>query len=477
MPQIRLPDPKEVDDIIAGNSERAKMGERKLKTAVDNALKSIAPTAKTEVLKKASLSDSDATALLKKSEQRLNDTDRTRLKKLIAEIQKADPSGLSRYPGAVEDTRTLTSEEGWRIRDLAMKVVAKMREIASGLHDTYVENVFGKAEADDAKKIFHEAADALDALRPGILLSGDIVVDTMRKSDVWCCAGLTRPGRMALSEQTVATATDRSVGGSAFLTLVHESTHAIPNNRATTDKLYEHHQGFLKASAQTKLTTADYYKEVVRQIATQQGRVFMPGDVAPHLGDARSNKLQQAAVVADKILSSAWVTAIRIHDIIHPMARTPGSFVGWETWLRNASRLIGITLHRETTLKFERNLLTANAGPKITAGDLAVIDNKIAMLAACNGKAKHILLEPLPKSDAQEAVDHVLKQVLFAYCGDLKFRKDMSKDVIVIRSLAECHEAVNSAGKNLLVGSGSLQPGLAQLPEPMKTYIAGKGNP
>ena len=477
MSQIRLPDPKEVDAIITGDTERAVMGERKLKTAVNNALQSMAPENRTTLLRKLRLSNSDITNLLAKG-TRLDDTARTRLKTLIAEIQNADARGLSRYPGAVEDTRALTKDEGWRILHLATDVVKKMQDIANGLHKTYVENVFGQAHADDAEKIFGEAADALERLRPGVIADGYIVVDTMRKSEVWNCGGLTNVNRMALSEKTVAGATDRSVRGHSFLTLVHESTHAIPNGRATTDVLYEHHDGFLKASAQTKLTTADYYKEVVRQIATNTGRIFVPGNVDPCLGDTRSNRLQLAAVAADKILNGAWITAIRIHDVIHDMARAPGKFVGWEIWLRNASRLMGITLHREATLKFEKNFFSANTGPTITAGDLAVIDNKIAMLTACNGKAKHILLEPLPKSSDHQILEHVLKQVIFAYWQDLKFSKDMRKDVIVIRSLGECHESVNSAGKNLLVDPVNRgQPGLAQLPEPMKTYVAQKANP
>jgi hypothetical protein len=84
--------------------------------------------------------------------------------------------------------RALKGEEWTNIRDLAIAVANKMREIARGRYDVYVRNVFGDAHVDDAKKIFGEAADALDELRPGFI-SSSIVVDTMRKSEVWCCGG------------------------------------------------------------------------------------------------------------------------------------------------------------------------------------------------------------------------------------------------------------------------------------------------
>lgn len=70
----------------------------------------------------------------------------------------------------------------------------------------------------------------------------------------------------------------------------------------------------------------------------------------------------------------------------------------------------------------------------------------------------------------------MLQQVLLTYWQNLKFLKDRTKDVIAIRSLAECHESVNADGRNLLVDPlDGRKPGLAQLPEPMKRYVARKG--
>lgn len=472
MLHIRLPDPKEIDAIVAGDSDRAASGERKLKTAVANALQAMATAQKKNLkdllkdLEGVHFSERDVNGLLNK-DVRLNNTKLRQLKQLIAAIQAADP--LSRHPGAVKATRSLNRQERTIIGTLATDAANRMREIARGLHDPYVKNVFG-SHAGDAKKIFGEAADALDRMRPGILFSS-IVVDTMNTAEVWRCGGLTNSDRMKLPESAIeAAGKDDLKKKELKLLLVHESTHAIPSDRATTDMLYEHHEGFSFASEQVKLKTADYYKEVVRQIETGTPRVFKPRDVSPHLAEKRSIELRQAAVKADRILNGAWITAIRIYGIVRDMALRPWAYVNWDTWLQNASRLMGITLHRETVPKFEWHLCGGSTGPKITAVDLAAIDNKIAMLAACNGKATSIMAEP---PQGRDPVDHVLDEVLSTYCPDLKFRKSREKDLAVIRSLAECHESVNRDKRNLVLDPvNSNLPGLRQLPGPMRRYNA-----
>jgi hypothetical protein len=400
---------------------------------------------------------------------RLDGPARDRLKSIIKKMQAMDASGLTKYPGIVQYTRALSAEETQQITALAAKVACTMREVANGLHDTYVTNVFGVGHKDDAKKVFEGAADALERLTPSFWSSSGIVVDEMRKQEVWCSAALTSSTRIALSQSTVEAAANHDMGGKAFLTLVHESTHALEKG-PTKDVFYENHEGFLTAGPQSKLSSADYYKEVVRQIATGKGRIFVEGDVNPHLGDKRSPELRLAATTADKVLNAAWISAIRIHDKIDQMARNPGNFVGWETWLRNASRLMGITLHREEQLAFKWNALSASTGPKITTGDLAVIDNKIAMLAKCNGKAASVMVEPTRCLSAEGFVEHVLEQVVKScWTGfGLKFSKSIEKDVIIIRSLAELNDGFNARQK-----SGTKDPsGLAELPEPMKSYDA-----
>ena len=470
MPRIRLPDPRELDEMLQGVSKRSEMAERKLKTAIGNALATMSHADRLKLTGDLNLNDPDIQNLLRR--ERLDDPARDQLKDIISKMRELDESGLTVYPGAVQGHRELSKTERATMAALVTDVSALMSDIANGHHDPYVKNVFGDGFEDEAKKVFRGAAKALDGLMKA---SGGLVVDVMRKSDVWSCGGLTNSKRMALPESLVAAASDRSRGGYAFLTLVHESTHALPKG-ATTDVLYEHHERFLNANPQAKLATADYYKEVVRQIATTTPRVFTPQDVDAHLSTERSKELMIAAEAADKVLNGAWVSAIRIHDTIHNMARAPGNFVGWETWLRNASRLMGTSIHREQDITFTKAgfIRGKNSGPPIYSGDLAVMDNKIAMLAACNGKAKYVIKEPTDAPLGQNAyVEYVLTEVLRMFGNGLKFSKSLEKDVIVIRSLGELHESVNSGKQNLLVeGGNGNKPGLAQLPEPMRSYDA-----
>jgi hypothetical protein len=470
---IRLPDPKEIDSIIDGVGKRSEMSERKLKTAVNNALLSMSADQRAELLRRQAMSDANVQDLLKRATLDARGIDV--LKKLIGAMQALDTRGLTTYPALGPDTRPLTGEEEKSVVALMAAVAAKMRDVAAGKHDSIVKGVFGDGHETDAKGVFSGAADALDRLRPSWLSSGGVCVDVMRKGEVWCCGALTNSQRMSLSDSAVAGATDLDPASEAFLTMVHESTHASSTN-ATTDILYDGHDGFLTASAQVKLKTADYYREVVRQVATGNTRIFTPGDVSLHLGETRSHELRQAATQADKVLNGAWISALRIHDVIHLMARDPGRFVGAEKWLRNASRLMGITVHRESELKFERNVLWPNTGPRITSADLSVMDNKVALLAQCNGKAGGVLVEPPVDASPPERVAHVLGQVLLTYRGALKFSKSHDKDIVVLLSLAQLHESVNAGGKNLLLDPGDPDKlGLAELPEPMKTYVAMKG--
>jgi hypothetical protein len=477
MSHIRLPDPKDVDEMLAGVDKRSEMAEHKLKTAIKNALASMNDADKHQLLVHPDVNLGVAAVDGLLSRPRVDARGLGQLKALIATMQAMDASGLRLYPKVDEENRQLTSQEKKDIRALSGAVQQTMRAIARGVYDTFVQNVFGDAHKEEAKRIFEAAADALNALTPypfGFL--GHITVDAIHKREVWCAGALTKPGQMALAPSTVADAArDQTIGGRAFLTLVHESTHALQNNK-TSDHMYAHHAGFLTASAQIKLNNADHYREVVHQIATGQGRIFKPGDVSPHIDDKRSKELMAAAASADQILNAAWITAMRIHSRIHAMAHRPGFHAegDWETWLRNASRLMGTTVHREGHIQFHSPLIGAATGPKITSGDLARIDNRIAMLADCNGGAVSVRLEPPTghpaRSNPSAFVDYVLEQVVKDRWTDrgLKFSKSVEKDVAIIRSLAMLHETFNS-------GKSMLEDLLKQrLPEPMQEYEASR---
>jgi hypothetical protein len=106
----------------------------------------------------------------------------------------------------------------------------------------------------------------------------------------------------------------------------------------------------------------------------------------------------------------------------------------------------------------------------ITALDLSIVDNKIAMLKMINGKGPYILTEPQPGLAHDKAVDHVIQQMLSTYLSRLSgyiFTKSADKDTIVIRSLANLHESI--AGKELqrsptFVSKGCQTPNTYQRP-------------
>lgn len=395
----------------------------------------------------------ELTALLKRDS--LTQTEMQSLVAVINKMKDLDNTGLTIYPGAVKDVRPLTDTEYQNLQTIAADVSKLMRSIGAGHYDDYVNLVFDwdgtGGHGTHAKEVFSGAADALDRL----LKNKQIVADVMRKSDVWCCAGLTNSSQMALPESIIASLSDTRRNGDAFLTLVHESTHALKKG-ATTDVFYENHEGFKIANPETKKSTADYYKVVVRHIAQNRGLPFIPMSIDAHLSTARSKELMTAAAMADKLVSGAWITAMRIHDTVLEMANNPSNyhtFSGkYEKWLNSASRLMGLTLHREDELIIHS--WTSKTPMKISAIDLSTMDNKIAILGACNGKGKYIMTEPVNTLIANEFVDYVLRGILTMCAPGQKFSKSRDKDIKVIKILGNLHESVS--GKNGLLGFDEL---------------------
>jgi hypothetical protein len=217
--------------------------------------------------------------------------------------------------------------------------------------------------------------------------------------------------------------------------------------------------------------------------------------------------LVNAAKQADKILNAAWVSAIRIHGLLRtlahalngqPLSEKAQGYQKTHNFCLNASRLMGLTLHRniwETTTEpkiygtktktasfskvesdsfFSKTTSDEKTFPiKITGLDLSIVDNKIVMLARLNGKGGNVLVEPDPLLTTFEGrVDHVITQVLSTHLPRNQgyvFTKSTLKDVIVIRSLANLHESVNTQQKEMTRDTLD-----ASLPEPMKSQYETK---
>jgi hypothetical protein len=302
---------------------------------------------------------------------------------------------------------------------------------------------------------------------------GKIVIDLMQKETVWKCGGLTNdqqialPGGLANDEDRTRTIT----------TLVHEMTHALPLDSRTGDKYYRGMDGFPRARVPRKLKTADYYAEVFHRILknTLPGDKYVPLD-ALEKANMPDRALTQYKKKVTDLVSKAWATAINIHDSLakwgeYSTERDQSYFkllkpnvmdADHLNFARNASRLLGLTIHKRVTL--------TGASNEITQLDLSIIDNKINVLARLLGAIKMAVNLPAQDKTFEEAkVNFVLKEALRTENQDKErpglLARDIEKDVVVIRSLAE----LNSAP-----GWQTLMSDLAKgLPNSMKNYSKG----
>lgn len=474
MSRIRLPAPEEIEEILSGVSKHSEKAESKLRKALGTALASMAEKEKealVEALRPLSWQQIKALCYPEKWSR----LDRGYAVAVIKTMRKLDASMLTIYPAINKPaTRLPNNEEMNIIGELFENAASIMFDIGNGHHAKHVRMVFG-SDQEVVERAKHTFTASAEALRRLLRKEGGVVIDELRKDAVWGCGGLTTQEQMALPVSAVKRDFEN-----AFLTVVHEATHAAISPWDTTDHYYEYHDQFKKASPQEKLTTADYYKVVVRKITDNDKEVFMPGSgLVVSATDGRSAQLMNAAVEADKIVTAAWVSAIRIHEHLRDMANNPSLADKWSAWCTNASRLMGLTLHRPRWViaSYVGGLITVKTPSEeksvpltITALDLSIVDNKIAMLSMINGKGRYILTEPQPGLTHDKVVDHVIEQMLSTYLSrlsDYVFTKSADKDVIVIRSLANLHESI--AGKELL---DTLQ---VSLPDPMKSYDRAKG--
>jgi hypothetical protein len=167
-------------------------------------------------------------------------------------------------------------------------------------------------------------------------------------------------------------------------------THALPQDVRTGDKYYRHHEKFKTAKVQRKLITADYYAEVFdRVLQNIPGDVFVPTD-ASEIAKQPNGPLLLYIGEIQKLVNLAWAMAINIHGDTcteagkWAQANQSGRFVpnSWSKtlhapehidFLKNVSRLLGLTIHKRGDLRDTIN--------QVTALDLSILDNKLNVLA------------------------------------------------------------------------------------------------
>lgn len=457
--QRRLPDFAAVQPIILGGTPAARAAEKKLKQVILktferlSAPKKAAAQARFTVLQPAQNWDN----LLDTANQ-LPDPDKAFLGDIIASIEFAqqaagDPLLKVRYPrpnvqigppapGSVQEAN---------LQQLVTNAIATMTDIGNGLHDAAVNRVFGNGAAAQAKAVFLASAQALTRLQG---TAGAIVVDSRGDQEAVHAAGLTGANQMALAPEVVA-----NINPNNQVTIVHESTHAIP--APTTDDAYTDYtagSSFLTAQPGFKLSRAPYYEEVARQILVpgHPPRQFVPGMAAPPPpGHATNPQVREAQAQVEQMVSRAWTVAINARDSLVAWAQvqqnpavygtlTPAALIEFGTHLTNLSRVMGLTLHHRIPV--------GGQAVAINDLDLSMAENRAAQLSELIHKAKltnvaddrHLKnpswtdwLPDVLRGTKAYLSDKILEVLVMTYGYTLK---DAEKEIAMIKTLADSYD-------------------------------------
>jgi len=452
----RLPDAAEIDRSLRGTEEEKTLAMRKLKKSIARAWESLDSQLKAKVREEFTGSGrvqslTVETFLAERAPQTGFYYDERRLLvNLIDAMKKHGSPGQTIHPGYGAG-RPLQPDEAANLGTIIKRLDAVITGMGTKTYDTYLAGVFGPTKIDDARQMFE---DGLATLKD-FAKTGKIRVDTINKVAVWRAAGLAGAAHMELPDGKLQKADNETV-----VVVAHEMTHIIPNGRATGDKYYSTDPLFKTAQEQEKLITAAYYEEVIRQILIEgkPGAPFVPVDqTAANL--PVNYALDQYRNEAKRLVNLAWATSINIYDKLrgvgqfaepHDKAnagKAPGKKVvilpdSVLAMIRNASVLFGLSVHRRPSL------LNAHSNP-VTPLDLSLLDQRIARLGTLLKHIADVVVMPHGGANYDPTrVDDVLRHALVAYNGNrdspgVVSNKDVTKDIAVIRTLAELNHAPN----------------------------------
>jgi hypothetical protein len=382
--QRRLPDFDAVETIMQDDSDEAKSAEKKLKRQIQRAIAAIEREKwgdRRIDLAKADWSydqpgvDWDEVLDVSKP---LGPAKRHLLEAMIVElhfVQRLDsvPAEVLSYPrpGVKIAPPEKGSAQEATLAALVQGAVTTMRAIAGGSHDAGVKAVFG-ACAERAKEVYKEAADALERLHK----ERNIVIDSRGDQAAVHAGGLTSPKQMALSPSVLA-----GVTAEHQVTLVHESTHAIPS--PTTDGVYvdlTEGSPFLTAEDGFKVVRAPFYEELARSVlGIRRLPTFTPGvkkSTVPK-GHATDQTVRLAQARVEKMAADAWTVAINTHEHLVELAREqqgskPSADPQFNRRVANLSRALGLTIHHR---------MPKGAQVQINDLDLAIAEDRAAQLS------------------------------------------------------------------------------------------------
>jgi hypothetical protein len=180
---------------------------------------------------------------------------------------------------------------------------------------------------------------------------------------------------------------------------------------------------------------------------------------------------------AGEIVTKAWTTAINLYRTLRQRGKSAegpdvanqqkpssqrgtGAFFDQKNldFLTNTSRLLGLTIHHRPSL--------AQSSNPVTQLDLSLADNKVAMLNELGHCIKRAIVLPVDVTVYdQKLEDKLLREALLKLNKNKDspgvLSKNIDKDIIVIRSLANLYDAPRWTNlfSNLVAG----------LPEPLNS--------
>jgi hypothetical protein len=337
------------------------------------------------------------------------------------------------YPGTMPQGPPIAnSPEETVLGQLVGDARTTMGNIAGGNHDAAITLVFGpKAKTKTKVKTrFTDATAALNRLHTAN--PSAIHIDLREESAPLHVGGLTSPRLMTLKNDVVAARNNANQ-----IKIIHESTHAIVGANVQ-DYRYRGTPGWTLLSTDVKLVNAAHFEAVAANV--------LDGDVPqepPVVGGGVDAVAKERAKV-NQWVTHGWIAAIRLHGLLVDVARRQRAAPAQSLapisatptkWLKNASRLLGLTMHH-----------VAGPGvPAVSDLDLAAAEDQVSRLGDAIPAVRTKVLAANPKKTRVTRLKALTAHGL---------RKDADSSVATVDALVRLKD--------------KLPPGLNKMPNELK---------
>lgn len=250
---------------------------------------------------------------------------RQQLLRFAAAIRAADPTARLGDPALIDIGARPATSDAANITTLVSKANAIFDEIALGVHDADITDVFGAANVAAAKAKYALARTAMNSLHT----SNHIVTDRSGYSAEVSLGGLTNSSQIALEPGAI----DNPTHNDSVATMVHEAMHA--GNSSVGDLGYPSDGAFTKLSASVKLTNAAHFEVVAwRKLDPTAhdafaGTTFIPaGSSVGGVSAPPLTPKQQAMRDTSEAWRGAWAAGLNLHTLWVRIFRHP---TDWNT--------------------------------------------------------------------------------------------------------------------------------------------------